>query len=192
MGSLEGDFRVKIDVLNPWWFIRYKDMIDTIAECVEKGRFIPYFGMPLQSGSDRILKAMRRHYTRKEYEDVLEELENKIPGIEIATDVVVGFPGETEEDFRQTFEVLDRHRFAYYGIWEYSDRPNTEAPTMPNKVDAQTIKERTEAILTLIITQQMEKHGCASLEDFRRKLEETGEKIPVSINDRQLFEGGEI
>ena len=192
MEAIEGDFKVKMDVLNPWWFLRYKNLAETIAEGVESGKIIPYFGMPLQSGSNRILKLMRRHYTREDYEGILEELERKIPEIEVATDVIVGFPAETEEDFMETFEVLARHRFAYYGVWGYSEREKTEALGMTKKVAPKTIRERTETLLALIITQQMEKHGCASLEEFHRKLEESGERIPVSINDRQLFAGGDI
>ncbi|MGC9121990.1 MAG: radical SAM protein, partial [Thermogladius sp.] len=104
---------------------------------------------PLQSGSNRILKLMGRNYTVEEYIDYVEELKSKIPGISIATDILVGFPHETDEDFQATVEVIKKLRFERVHLAAYSIRPRTLASSLP-QIPTQTKKTRVLQALRVI------------------------------------------
>jgi tRNA-2-methylthio-N6-dimethylallyladenosine synthase len=92
---------------------------------------MPQLHMPLQSGSDRILKAMRRSYRSDRFLGILDRVRAKIPNAAISTDIIVGFPGETEEDFAATLDVVEQARFASAFTFQYSIRPGTPPPTCP-------------------------------------------------------------
>ena len=183
---------LKLYALNPWYFSWNKKLADGMIEGMKEGLIVPDFGLPLQSGSNKILKAMRRAYTAQEWESIVEYFENRVPGIKIATDVIIGFPGETEEDFRDTFSMLERHNNSYYGVWEYSDMKMTQAINLGGKISHETKRERTEIIAALIISKEMKKRGCRSPAELYKNLKEKGEYIPMSTNDLNLFEGGDI
>jgi len=106
--------------------------------------------MPLQSGSDRILKAMRRAYRRDRYLAILDRVRASIPDAAITTDIIVGFPGETEEDFADTLELVRRARFAGAFTFRYSIRPGTPAATMDDQVPAEVVQERYERLTALV------------------------------------------
>jgi threonylcarbamoyladenosine tRNA methylthiotransferase MtaB len=105
-------------------------------------RIAPHFHLSLQSGSNRILKMMERGYTREEFRRVVEFILNRRPETAIGTDVIVGFPTETEEDFKETLEFIKDTPFAYLHIFPYSDRPFTKASRMKGKVRERVKKER--------------------------------------------------
>jgi len=116
---------------------------------VAKGNICPHLHISVQSGSDRILRLMKRPYTRAFYESRLDLAYSRIPDLAVGTDVIVGFPGETEEDFNQTLELLKNYPFAYIHAFEYSPRPGTPAYSM-GEVPASVRKVRMRRIQDLI------------------------------------------
>jgi len=115
----------------------------------ETANVMPQLHMPLQSGSDRILQAMRRSYRRDKYLGIIERVRLAMPDAAITTDIIVGFPGETEEDFLQTMDIVEQARFMNAYTFQYSKRPGTPAATMPNQVDPDVVQERYERLIKL-------------------------------------------
>ena len=103
---------------------------------------MPQLHMPRQSGSDRILKAMRRSYRSERFLGILDRVRAKIPDAAISTDIIVGFPGETEEDFEDTMRVVEQARFASAFTFQYSIREGTPAATMADQVPKEVVQER--------------------------------------------------
>ena len=107
------------------------DIIDIVAQ---SQRFVPHFHLPLQSGSDKILRLMRRRYARQLYADRVRTIKQQMPHACIGVDVIVGFPGETDDDFRETYRFLNELPVSYLHVFTYSERANTPAATMPDAV----------------------------------------------------------
>ncbi|MCE7973190.1 MAG: 30S ribosomal protein S12 methylthiotransferase RimO [Leptolyngbya sp. PLA1] len=107
-----------------------RPIIDAFGELTRKGRLLPYLDIPLQHGSDAVLKAMRRHVTRRQQEDLIRALREAVPGIAIRTTFISGFPGETEADHRELMEFVREMAFENVGVFEYSREPGTVAGTM--------------------------------------------------------------
>jgi tRNA-2-methylthio-N6-dimethylallyladenosine synthase len=122
------------------------DVIDAMAE---GERVCEHIHFPLQSGSDRALKAMRRSYRRERYLSWLRRIRSAIPGIAVSTDIIVGFPGETEQDFGQTLDVVARARFDQAYTFQYSPRPGTRAATMPGQLPKDVVQDRFERLVAL-------------------------------------------
>jgi tRNA-2-methylthio-N6-dimethylallyladenosine synthase len=110
---------------------------------------MPQLHMPLQSGSDRILKAMRRSYRSEKFLGILERVRERIPNAAITTDIIVGFPGETEEDFAETLRVVEQARFASAYTFQYSIRPGTPAAEYEDQVPKEVVQERYERLTAL-------------------------------------------
>jgi tRNA-2-methylthio-N6-dimethylallyladenosine synthase len=121
-------------------------VIDAMAET---DAVMPQLHMPLQSGSDRILKAMRRSYRSEKFLGILDRVRAKMPDAAISTDIIVGFPGETEEDFQDTLRVVEAARFATAFTFQYSIRPGTPAATMADQVPKEIVQERYERLIAL-------------------------------------------
>ncbi|MGB5529393.1 MAG: radical SAM protein, partial [Ignavibacteriaceae bacterium] len=122
------------------------EIIDLVAE---SDKFCKHFHIPLQSGSSRILKAMKRRYTVPEYEELIHKVKNKIPDAGIGVDVIVGFPGETEEDFLHTHNFLRDLPVSYLHVFTYSERPDTKAVSLPGVVEVQERKRRNNILRIL-------------------------------------------
>jgi tRNA-2-methylthio-N6-dimethylallyladenosine synthase len=122
-------------------------VIAAIAEC---DAVCEHIHLPLQSGSSRILKAMRRTYDRERYLRLVAKLRDAIPGLALGTDVIVGFPGETEDDFLQTLEVVEAVRFDSAFTFIYSPRQGTEAAAMPGQVQEEIKHERLERLVEVV------------------------------------------
>ncbi|MGH8104459.1 MAG: MiaB/RimO family radical SAM methylthiotransferase, partial [bacterium] len=135
-------FRVRLSSLEPQ-DVR-EDMAEAVFESIPK--VCPHFHLPLQSGSDRVLKAMRRGYTADKFEALVERVRAVHPGFGISTDVIVGFPGETEEDFEATLELAKRTRFVRIHAFPYSVRPGTPAADMP-QVPVAVKREREKRLI---------------------------------------------
>ena len=120
-----------------------EEMIDAVANL---DRVCKEFHLPVQSGSNKILKAMNRGYTKEYYLDLINSIRAKVPGIRITTDIIVGFPGETEEDFQDTLELVRKIKFDDAFMFKYSDRPGTKANKKDGKIP-QEIKEKRLKIL---------------------------------------------
>jgi tRNA-2-methylthio-N6-dimethylallyladenosine synthase len=144
-GEIEGLERVRFTSPHPRDFT--DDVIDAMAQTPN---VMPSLHMPLQSGSDRILKAMRRAYRRDRYLAILDRVRASIPDAAITTDIIVGFPGETEADFTDTLDLVRRARFAGAFTFRYSIRPGTPAATMDDQVPARVVQERYERLTALV------------------------------------------
>ena len=110
---------------------------------------MPSLHMPLQSGSDRVLKAMRRSYRSERYLGIIDRVRAAIPDAAITTDLIVGFPGETEADFQGTLDVVRAARFASAFTFQYSPRPGTPAASMADQVPKAVVQERYERLAAL-------------------------------------------
>jgi tRNA-2-methylthio-N6-dimethylallyladenosine synthase len=115
----------------------------------ETPNVMPQLHMPLQSGSDTVLKAMRRSYRQERYLGIIEKVRAAIPHAAITTDIIVGFPGETEEDFEQTLHVVREARFAQAFTFQYSKRPGTPAAEMDNQIPKEIVQARYERLVAL-------------------------------------------
>ncbi len=143
-GEVEGLERVRFTSPHPAMFT--DDVIDAMAET---SAVMPQLHMPLQSGSDRMLKAMRRSYRSSRFLGILDRVRDRIPEAAITTDIIVGFPGETEEDFQATLDVVEASRFASAFTFQYSIRPGTPAATMADQVPKAVVQERYERLTAL-------------------------------------------
>ena len=115
------------------------DVIEAMAECE---RVCEHIHFPLQSGSDAVLKAMQRSYRRERYLGWLERIRAAIPDIAVSTDIIVGFPGETEDDFAQTLEVVEAAAFDSAFMFQYSPRPGTRAASFDDQIPKEVVQER--------------------------------------------------
>ncbi|WP_240680301.1 tRNA (N6-isopentenyl adenosine(37)-C2)-methylthiotransferase MiaB [Alloscardovia theropitheci] len=169
-GQIEGLERVRFTSPHPAAFT--DDVIDAMAQTPN---VMPQLHMPLQSGSDKILRAMRRSYRIEKFMAILDNVRAAMPHAQITTDIIVGFPGETEEDFQATMDAVRRARFTSAFIFEYSPRPGTPAATMeqvPSEV-AHDRFERLHALQEEISTQIM--------------AEQRGKNVEIMITEAKGF-----
>jgi len=143
-GGIDGLERVRFTSPHPASFT--DDVIEAMAQTPN---VMPQLHMPLQSGSDRVLRAMRRSYRSERFLGILDRVRTAIPDAAISTDIIVGFPGETEEDFAETLRVVEASRFASAFTFQYSPRPGTPAATMADQVPKAVVQERYERLIAL-------------------------------------------
>ena len=136
-GTIEGLERVRFMSPHPRDFT--DDVIDAMAQTPN---VMPHLHMPLQSGSDKVLQNMRRSYRSDRYLGILDRVRTAMPHAAITTDIIVGFPGETEEDFQATLDVCSSARFTAAYTYQYSKRPGTPAATMPNQISDEVVADR--------------------------------------------------
>ncbi|QBR92303.1 tRNA (N6-isopentenyl adenosine(37)-C2)-methylthiotransferase MiaB [Nocardioides euryhalodurans] len=144
-GEVDGLERVRFTSPHPAEFT--DDVIEAMAETPT---VMPQLHMPLQSGSDRMLKAMRRSYRQSKFLGIIERVRAAMPEAAITTDIIVGFPGETEEDFEQTLEVVRQARFSGAFTFIYSPRPGTPAATMEEQVPRDVVQARYDRLTGLV------------------------------------------
>jgi len=143
-GGIRGLERVRFTSPHP------KDFTDdVIAAMADTPNVMHSLHMPLQSGSDRVLRAMRRSYRRERYLGIIERVRAAMPDAAVTTDIIVGFPGETEDDFRQTLDVVAAARFAGAFTFQYSKRAGTPAAELADQVPKAVVQERYERLLAL-------------------------------------------
>jgi tRNA-2-methylthio-N6-dimethylallyladenosine synthase len=142
VGGVEGIRRVRFTSPHPHDFT--PDVIDAMAETPTVCEHIHF---PVQSGSDEVLRRMRRSYRRERYLAWLERIREAIPGIAVSTDIIVGFPGETEQDFAQTLEVVEAARFDSAYTFQYSPRPGTRAASFDDQVPKPVVQERFDRLV---------------------------------------------
>ncbi len=144
-GGIDGLERVRFTSPHP------KDFTDDVIEAMAATpNVMPQLHMPLQSGSDAILKSMRRSYRSQKFLGILDRVREAMPEAAITTDIIVGFPGETEEDFQATMDVVRQARFSAAFTFQYSIRPGTPAATMPNQIPKAVVQERYERLIALV------------------------------------------
>jgi tRNA-2-methylthio-N6-dimethylallyladenosine synthase len=144
VGSIEEIRRVRFTSPHPHDFT--PDVIEAMAETPAVCEHIHF---PLQSGSDRVLKAMRRSYRRDRYLGWLDAIRDAIPDVAVSTDVIVGFPGETEEDFADTLDLVERARFDSAYTFQYSPRPGTRAASFEDQIPKAVVQERFDRLVEL-------------------------------------------
>jgi tRNA-2-methylthio-N6-dimethylallyladenosine synthase len=144
-GDVEGLERVRFTSPHPRDFTD-----DVIAAMADTPNVMPSLHMPLQSGSDAVLKAMRRSYRRERYLGIIDRVREAMPDAAITTDVIVGFPGETEEDFQHTLDVVRAARFAGAFTFQYSKRPGTPAAGMDEQLPKEVVQSRYERLVDLV------------------------------------------
>ena len=142
--KIDGIERIRIGSIEPAFFTP-----EVIEKIKSFKKLCPHFHLSLQSGCDATLKRMNRRYTAKEYEDSVNLLRETLPDVSISTDVIVGFPGETEEEFNETYEFLKRIKLTKTHIFKYSPRKGTKAADMPNQIDGKVKDERSKKLIEL-------------------------------------------
>lgn len=161
-----------------------KDLSDDLIEVMKNSKKIcRHLHLPLQSGSSRILNIMNRHYTKEQYLELAQKIKTAIPDISLTTDIIVGFPGETEEDFRETLDVVRQVRYDSAYTFIYSKRTGTPAAKMDNQVPDDVIKDRFDRLLN-----EVQKISC---ELTSRHVGETMEVLVEEVNshDNTLVTG---
>ncbi len=139
------DFQLIWDDFNIKWLIQYfPQLIEVIKR---NNKRIGYLGFPIQSGSKRMLKLMKRDYCVEDAYNCLRSLQKSLPQLDLTTHVLVGFPGETEEDFNKTIDILRTIRFKHIDVYKYDDRPNTESAILPGQIAEKTKYRRVRKIL---------------------------------------------
>jgi tRNA-2-methylthio-N6-dimethylallyladenosine synthase len=144
-GQIEGLERVRFTSPHP------RDFTDDVIEAMaQTPNVMPQLHMPLQSGSDTVLRAMRRAYRREKYLGIIDRVRAAMPEAAITTDIIVGFPGETERDFCDTLDMVRQARFAGAYTFQYSIRPGTPAAEMPGQIPPEVVRDRYERLAALV------------------------------------------
>ena len=143
--SQTGISRIRFVTSHPWDFT--DKMIDVISKC---DNIMPYIHLPIQSGSDRILKLMGRKYTKEEYLYLVDKIRKNIPNVSITTDIIVGFPGETDADFEETLDIVNKVKYDLAYTFIYSKREGTPASVMKDDTSMEVKKERLSRLNELI------------------------------------------
>jgi tRNA-2-methylthio-N6-dimethylallyladenosine synthase len=169
VGAVDGIRRVRFTSPHPHDFTP-----DVIRAMAETPTVCEHIHFPMQSGSDRVLKAMRRSYRRDRYLGWLHRIRDEIPEIAVSTDIIVGFPGETEDDFAQTLDAVEEAGFDSAFMFQYSPRPGTRAASFDDQVPKEVVQERFERLVAL-----QERIGAA------RSAAQLGAEVEV------LVEGGD-
>ena len=146
--SIEGNFKIRVGMMNPMYLPAILDRMVSLFG--EDDKLFKFLHIPVQSGSDRVLKKMKRGHTSKTFMDAVKAFRDKIPEMTISTDIIVGFPSETEDDFKETVDLVERSQPDIVNISRYAARPKTEAYGWKGmKVSSQVSKERSEYLHAL-------------------------------------------
>lgn len=166
--KIEGLERIRFMTSHP------KDLSDElIAAMKDSKKICNHIHLPLQSGSSRILKIMNRHYDKEHYLELVRKIREAIPDIAITTDIIVGFPGETEEDFEETMDVVRRVEYDSAFTFIYSKRTGTPAASMEDQIPEEVVKERFDRLLNLVQDISAKKAGAL-----------TGKTLPVLVEEK--------
>ena len=145
VNEVEGIERIRFMTSHP------KDLSDELIQAMaDCDKVCKYLHLPVQSGSDEILRRMNRHYTKESYMELVRKARAAMPDITLSTDIIVGFPGETEEDFQETLDVIRKSRYSTAFTFIYSKRTGTPAATMENQVPENVIKDRFDRMLNIL------------------------------------------
>jgi len=145
VAEIEGNFMVRVGMMTPE---QAMSIVDGLVEALKMEKVYKFVHLPVQSGSDKVLKLMNRKYAIDEYKRLVKELRSKVPGLSVTTDIIVGHPGEDEEDFQQTLDLMKELRFERIHLAMYSIRPNTVSAGLPQVPDS-VKKERMKTAMGL-------------------------------------------
>lgn len=175
LNNVKGIERIRLGSIEPKWV--NKDIVDRLSK-IEK--ICHQFHLSLQSGCDKTLERMNRRYTTKEFEESVNLLREAFPDVKLTTDVIVGFPGETEEEFEETYKFLERIKFYKMHVFKYSIRSGTKAEKMPNQVSPEVKEARSKKLLEL-----------SDKNEYEYNKEELGKETLVLFEEREgdFFKG---
>jgi tRNA-2-methylthio-N6-dimethylallyladenosine synthase len=179
--NLPVDVDYQIDNLNPNWVVG--DLPTLLARLAEP-RILKRFYVPVQSGSDDILRRMRRRYTVSQVRNVFEALRQRFPKARFSSDFVVGFPGETEEDFEATRSLLLDLDLDFASIYAYEERPRTPAARFPDQVPADVRQQRARILIAEMVAIEATRRGFVSVDQVLRMVRER--MLPINTNVRQI------
>lgn len=181
--SIQSNFKLRLGMMNPEYL---KTHIDKIIELLKDKRIYRFIHIPVQSGSDNILKIMRRKYTIKDFNDIVQKLQKFDPNISISTDIICGFPGENEQDWSQTIELIKNLKPAVLNISKYTVRPDTEAKKMV-QLPSKEIKKRSIELTALydMIAQEIGKQRIGTVEEVF--VSEKNPDIPDNFTARNIY-----
>ena len=175
--DVEGLKRIRFMTSHP------KDLSDELIETMAKSKKIcHHLHLPLQSGSSRILKIMNRRYDKEKYLNLVEKIRKAIPDISLTTDIIVGFPGETEEDFQETLDVVAKCGYDTAFTFLYSKRSDTPAAAMENQIPQDVAKERFNRLLALV-----QKEGRTRSSRFEGSVQEV--LVEEESKEKGIFTG---
>ena len=141
--EIDGDFRLRIASIEP------DDFSDSFVELFRNPKLAPHIHLCLQSGSNDVLKRMHRHYKREDFFEIVDKFRSVVPDFNVTTDIIVGFPGETDDDFALTLDAARRIGFGHIHAFKYSRRRNTKADKMPDQVDEKIKTQRSKVLREL-------------------------------------------
>ena len=157
------------------------ELIDAMASC---DKVCDHLHLPLQSGSSRILRKMNRSYDKEQYLSLVDRIREKLPDIALTTDIIVGFPGETEEDFSDTLDVVGRVGYDSAYTFIYSKRTGTPAARMPDEVPEDVVRDRFDRLLTLIHSRSEELFSARVGKTYEALVEEINDHDPSMVSAR--------
>lgn len=169
--EVEGLKRIRFMTPHP------KDLSDELIEVMaENPKICRHLHLPVQSGSTEILRRMNRRYTKEQYLELVERIKARIPDVALTTDIIVGFPGETEEDFLETLDVVKKVRYHSAYTFQYSKRTGTPAAAMENQIPEDVVQERFERLIAVV--------SDISAEITKEKEGQTGEVLVEEVSDK--------
>jgi len=168
--GIEGEFRIRVGMMNPYGV---KIMIEDLLESLSDGRIYKFFHVPVQSGSDEVLKLMKRGYSTRDFVEIVRRIRERYPVSTLATDIIVGFPRETEDDFERTLSLIREVEPEVVNISKFGPRPGTEAAKM-EKLPSKIVKERSRIISQL----------CAEIK-LKRNEQLIGKEFNVLVTEKQ-------
>ena len=161
--------RIRLASVEPW------DLPENFFTLFQDNRLMPHMHLPLQSGSDAILKAMARRCKTAHFARLINQARSEIPGFNVTTDIIVGFPGESEYDWRQGLEFIETTGFSHVHVFPYSSRAGTRAAALPDHVPTAVKKDRCQQLLALTkkmkkqcLQQQLGKRTSVLIENIKR------------------------
>ena len=179
LDEIEGLKRVRYTSPHP------KDFREPVARAMADSKVVcEHLHLPLQSGSDRILKSMKRAYNRERYLSKVKMAREIIPGLALTTDIIVGFPGETEEDFEQTLSLVEEIRFDGAYLFQYSRRPGTEAAVMPGQLPKDVVQRRFDRLNSAQQQISLERNRESVASVVEVMVEGTSKKDPSKLSGR--------
>ena len=177
--KVEGLERIRFMTPHP------KDLSDDLIEVMATSKKVcKHMHLPMQSGSNRLLKLMNRHYTKEQYVALAKKIQERIPGVSFTTDIIVGFPGETEEDFQETLDVVRKAKYDSAFTFIYSKRSGTPAAKMPDQVPDDVVHERFDRLLKVVNEAAKEQNGKLTGNTELVLVEEIDEKDDTMVTGR--------
>ena len=179
VSQIDGIKRIRFMTSHP------KDLSDELIDMIAATpKICRHIHLPLQSGSTRILTSMNRHYSKEQYIELATKIRERIPGISITTDIIIGFPGETDQDIDDTIDVIDRVEFDGAFTFIYSKRASTPAATMPDQVSEETVKRNFDRVLKKVQETSTRRAALIEGQTMEVLVEEVNRQDPSFVTGR--------